>query len=95
MPRRPELDRPSPVEISLPESVRVRLDLHLFSDLEGRVPQGAYKRFFVERLREFFEWKRLDLGEGVFVAGPPAAIARIERLLRLETDVEGILKDPV
>lgn len=54
MPRRPDLDRPVPLKLMLPESERTRLDLHLFSALEGRVPQGAYQNFFRERIREFF-----------------------------------------
>jgi hypothetical protein len=38
-----------------------RVDLLLFSELESRVPKGAYQKFFNERLREFFSSAALDL----------------------------------
>lgn len=55
MPRRPNLERSVPLMLMLPESVRTRLDLLLWSDVEGRVPLGAYQRFFVELLNEHFD----------------------------------------
>ena len=87
MPRKPNLDRPIPLTLKLPESVRGRLDLWLFSPLEGRVRQGSYQDFFVERIQEFFEWKRLDLtpygfAPGYFIAGPKEMIAAIEERLK-------------
>ena len=75
MPRRPELIPRTRLETKLPEDVRVRLDLFLYSALEQRVPQGAYQRFFLERIREFFEWETLDMGEGNFVRGSKDSIA--------------------
>jgi hypothetical protein len=70
----------------LPESVRARLDLLLFSDLEGRVPKGGYQGFFLERIQEYFDWRKLDLTPlgfppGYFVAGPRAMIDHLERKL--------------
>ena len=87
MPRKPNLDRPIPLTLKLPESVRGRLDLWLFSPLEGRVRQGSYQEFFVERIQEFFEWKRLDLTPygfpaGYFIAGPKEMIAALEERLK-------------
>lgn len=63
MPRPADILRPTQLEISLPEDVRAQLDLYLFSEAEGCVPRGAYKRFFVSRLREFFGAEKLDLGD--------------------------------
>jgi hypothetical protein len=54
MPRRPNIDRPTRLELKLPESLRAKLDLHLFSEVEGRVPKGGYQAFFEQRIREFF-----------------------------------------
>lgn len=54
MPRRPNIIRPSKLTTVLPEDIRAKLDLHLWSELEGRVPQGAYQKFLVERIQEFF-----------------------------------------
>lgn len=86
MPRRPDLDPPTQLEVSIPTSIRAQLDLSLFSNLEGRVPQGAYKTFFVERIKEYFNWKRLDLvplgfPEGYFIAGPKEMVEHLERRL--------------
>jgi hypothetical protein len=63
MARRPDVIRPVKLTTTIPEDVRTRLDIHLYSDLEGRVPQGAYQTFFVDRIREFFDWQTFDLSE--------------------------------
>ena|SRR5436190_21137390 len=49
------------LNLRLPLELKARLDLLLLSELEGRVPYGDYTAFFSERLREFLEWKTLDL----------------------------------
>lgn len=79
MPRRPNLDRPTRVEIQLPESLHTKLTLLLFSELEGRVPFGSYSSFYTERTKEYLQHKRLDLHpyglpEGFQVSGPPEVI---------------------
>lgn len=42
------------IHISLPEDLRRRVELELWSELEGRVPKGAYKRFFTTILRDYY-----------------------------------------
>jgi len=54
MPRKPNTVRPVSLKTSIPEDLYTKLTLHLFSDLEGRVPMGAYQKFICERIREFF-----------------------------------------
>ena len=54
MPMQPLLMRPVKLTLHLPEDVHHRLALHLYSPAEGRIPKGAYQRFFVERITEFF-----------------------------------------
>lgn len=76
MPRRPNIMRPVPLRTTFPEDVRAQLDLHLYSEVEGRVPQGAYQAFLIERIREFFNRKSYDTGKGV-VYGSPEAIAYV------------------
>jgi len=58
MPQRLLTVRPTSLHISLPEDLRARMDLHLWSGLEQRVPKGAYQRLIVSLLREYF--KSLD-----------------------------------
>lgn len=55
--RPPNVMRPIQLTTNIPEDLRAKLDLHLFSQVEGRVPHGAYSRFLAERIREFFEPK--------------------------------------
>lgn len=55
MPRRPNIDPPVKLTLHLPQSVHTRLSLYLYSELEGRVPYGAFNKFFTERTNEFFE----------------------------------------
>ncbi len=72
--------------LKLPASTRTRLDLFLYSELEQRVPQGAYQNFFLERIREFFESRRLDLTpfglQGFYVFGPKDMVEALSKKLK-------------
>ncbi len=88
MPRPPSLIPTRKLHTAIPEPDLARLELHLFSELEGRVPHAAYSSFFLERIREFFSWKALDLAPwadsppGAFVVrGPAEAIRALEKTL--------------
>lgn len=86
MPRKAKLDAPMQMCLKLPTSVRTKLDLHLYSELEQRVPMGAYQEFFIERIRDFFDSRRLDLTpfglQGFYVFGPKAMIEALEKKLK-------------
>lgn len=87
MPRPPNIIRPTYLHMALPEDARTKLDLLLHSPLEGRVPKGAYQKFFLERMWEFFTWRRLALTpygfpEGYFVAGPKGMLDTLETKLK-------------
>ena len=86
MPRRPNIIPSLQQLFRIPQDVKAKLDLHLFSELEGRVPKGKYQEFFVARIKEYFDWKTLDLApynfpSGCFVRGPKDAIELLERKL--------------
>lgn len=55
MARPAKLDRPVEKSISLPQSLHTRIELLLFSDLEGRVPHGAWSRLVEGLLRAHLE----------------------------------------
>lgn len=55
--RPPNVMRPTQLTTNIPEDLRAKLDLYLYSTVEGRVPHGAYSRFLAERIREFLEPK--------------------------------------
>lgn len=61
--------RPISVTTTVPEDLLTRLQLHLFSDLEGRVPYGAMTKFFAARIREYLDGGRLDLAP--YITGLP------------------------
>lgn len=87
MPRAPNTIRPTFLHLGLPEDIRAKLDLVLHSEVEGRVPKGAYQRFFLDRISEFFNHRRLGLEPygfppGFFVKGPPEMLARLETHLK-------------
>lgn len=46
--------RPTKLTLHLPEDVRAKLDLFLFSSVEGRIPKGAYQKFFIQLINEHF-----------------------------------------
>jgi hypothetical protein len=74
---------------ALPLDALTKLNAHLYSELEGKVPFGSHQRFFVERINAFFADKHLDLAPYVtgaesgslVVSGSPEVIAILERLL--------------
>lgn len=91
MSRRANIDPPTRLELKLPESVRTKLDLLLYSELEKRVPQGRYQAFFLERLTEFFEGKKLDLEQfgfaaGTYVSGTKPAITALEKTIKHQSE---------
>lgn len=52
MPRKLNIDRPVAKNIVLPTSLIAHVDLILFSELEGRVPYGAWKTYVEALIRE-------------------------------------------
>lgn len=89
MSRPPAIVPPAFLHLQLPLEIKTQLALHLFSELEQRIPKGAYQAFFIQRLREYFEGRRLDLAPYVssppgacIVSGSAATIEQLERILR-------------
>lgn len=86
--RRPNIIRPIKLHTALPEDVYAKLTLHLYSDLEGAVPKGAYQAFFTDRINEFFDSRSVDLAKYLsiptqaVVRGSPGAIELLEAMLR-------------
>lgn len=85
MPRPPAIRPTSAINTHLDEELRTRLDLKLFSEVEGRIPTGAYKRFFETQIRKFFSFRQLDLAP--FVGSQPG-----ERLVEGPEETIELLK---
>ncbi|MDE2097543.1 MAG: hypothetical protein KGL39_09880 [Patescibacteria group bacterium] len=92
MPRKPSIIPSAKLTLCLPEDIRTRLDIYLFSELEGRVPKGAYQAFFLSRILDFFESRRLPLEpfgfpQGFYTEGPKEMLHALEtRLIHLEKE---------
>ena len=63
MPKPPNVVPTRAINVHLPADVAMQLTLHLFSELDGRVPQGAYARFLTPLIRGYFAASHLDLAE--------------------------------
>ena len=61
MSRQPNIIPGIALKTHLPINVRAKLDLHPFSEVEGRVPKGAYQKFLVEIINQYFDSRLLDL----------------------------------
>ena len=77
------------INVHLPADIATQVSLHLFSALDGRVPQGAYARFFVPLIKAYFAQSHLDLGEWTgaeageqVVSGDVATIEQLHTLLK-------------
>lgn len=86
--RPPSVEPGRLINISIDEKLMARLDIEMFSEAEGRIPRGSYKRVFEMLLRRFWSWKELDLapylgtlpGEAMITAAP-AVLDRLKTLL--------------
>ena len=86
--KRPNVIPSQPLNVALPLPLYTQLGAHLFSELEQRVPHGAYSRFMIDLLRGYFTEQSVDLAPwagsapGAFlVRGSPEAIAALRKLL--------------
>lgn len=71
--------------IQLPEEEASRLELHLWSEAEQRIPYASRQRFIVERIREYFGRAGLDLAAyfqdlppGSMIYGDPSIINQLK-----------------
>ena len=76
------------LNVALPLPLYVKLGVHLYSELEQRIPHGAYSRFLINLLQGFFFQTHLDLAPylacapGAFVvSGSPEAIEALKLTL--------------
>jgi hypothetical protein len=85
----PNLIPSKQLNVALPLPMYVKISSYLYSDLEGRVPHGAYSRFMLDLLQVYFAEQSLDLAPFVGsvpgtlqVTGTPEAIAALTKVLQ-------------
>lgn len=59
MPRQPNTIRPASKNLQLPCDIVAQVDMHLWSDLEGRVPHGAWSRLVTSLLNDYLNTVRM------------------------------------
>ena len=57
MPRPKKTTRTVYFHIGLPEDLAAQVQLHLFSEIEGRIPLGAQQEFFTKLAANYFAQK--------------------------------------
>lgn len=73
---RPKLATPSiQLNVALPKPVFEQLSAHLYSELEGRVPYGAYSKFCAELITSYFRQQRIDLAPYAVGVELPSGVA--------------------
>ena len=77
---------PVKLNLGLPGDLYAQTSLHLHSELEERVPHGAYSKFLVPLLREYFSRDHLDLspwlgGSECVVHGDAETLLALQRVL--------------
>ena len=60
MPRPKKIDRPVPKTLHLPESLVAQVDLLLFSEVEGRVPMGAWQKYLSSLILQDLEKRNVQ-----------------------------------
>lgn len=61
MPRKPAVTPNKHLHTTIPAELAVKLDLFLWSEVEQRVPQGAYQSFICDAIRDFFNKRTVDV----------------------------------
>ena len=74
------------LKAKISQELRAKIDLELFSDLEGRVPLGKYSELVETLLKQHLEWGTLQLSvyglpDGYYVRGPRAMLDELRRRL--------------
>lgn len=98
MPAKKSLTPKQVLNLWLPLDIRAKLDLTLYSELECRVPKGAYTTLFTRLTREHLEWATLDLAPlgfppGYFIRGPKEMVERVRLVLENLHENESHRKD--
>lgn len=73
-----------PLEVAIDPALRAKLDALLFSESEGRIPYGAYAKFFNRALRALLDYETLDLRPfGIMgaVRGPHLVVDALQKKL--------------
>lgn len=72
MPRKAAVTPNRHLHTTIPPDLMAKLDLFLWSEVEGRVPQGAYQQFVCGAIRDFFSKRTIDISN--HLEGAPGSV---------------------
>jgi hypothetical protein len=85
MPRPKQVIPKVHLHIKIDADLRAKLDKAVWSELEQRIPAGALQRFIEERLREYFSFQKLEIGNyligGTTIYGNAATLELLREIL--------------
>jgi len=85
MPRLKQVIPKVHLHIKIDADLRAKLDKAVWSELEQRIPAGALQRFIEERLREYFSFQKLEIGNyligGTTIYGNAATLELLREIL--------------
>lgn len=85
MPRPRQVTPKVHLHITISADLRDRLDREVWSALEQRIPAGALQRFIEERLREYFSFQKLEVGDyllgGTTIYGDAATLELLREII--------------
>jgi hypothetical protein len=95
MPRPRHIIPKAHLHITMSADLREKLDNAVWSELEQRIPAGALQKFIEERLREYFSFQKLEVGNFLLGGKTLYGDADTLELLRefLTTHNEGAVKN--
>lgn len=87
MSRKPSLNPPDYLRFAIAPDLKTRIGLMLYSELEQRIPMGAWQKFMEARLREWLDWKKQPLEQfgfppGYFITGPGDMVESVVNKLK-------------
>lgn len=74
MPRKAAVTPNRHLHTTIPPELMAKLDLFLWSEVEGRVPQGAYQQFVCGAIRDFFSKRTVDIANHLEETSGPVLI---------------------
>lgn len=85
MPRPRQVTPKVHLHIKIDADLRDKLDREVWSELEQRIPAGALQRFIEERLREYFSFRKLEVGNyilgGTTIYGDAATLELLHEIV--------------
>lgn len=93
MPRPKRTDRPVEKHLPIPTSLVAEVELRLYSELEGKVPHGAWARLVERLLQEWVARNPVEPAENPLLNEIQATVAEIRKCMHRDAEQAHTLED--